>query len=138
MPKILATEQDFWDLVFLIFYLFLVILLVFYLKATDRLISNIKGFDYFILVASAFRLIRLFTYDSITAFIRRYLGHFEKGPKKTLHNLINCPWCTGVWMALVVLYTYFIIPYSWPFLLLLSIAGMASIAQIIVWKIGKE
>jgi hypothetical protein len=138
MPKLLEKEQDFWHLVFSVVFVFLVVLLTYYLKINDKMIYEIPTFDFIVLVLATFRLIRLFTYDDVTEYIRNYLAKFEKGPKRVLYNLLDCPWCTGVWMSFVVATLYMAVPYSWIFLLILATAGAGSFIQITIWKIGLE
>jgi hypothetical protein len=138
MGKLYKSEQDLWNSAYSAVFLVLVIGLTYYLKSQGKIVNNIPIFDYFVLILAVFRLIRLFVYDTVMGFLRRYFGEFETGPKKTASDLLSCPWCTGMWMALVVLFIYFVVPYSFLFLLLLSIAGIGSIIQIIIWKIGRE
>ena len=138
MPKLLEDEQDKWNMVSSVIFLILVILLTFYLKGHIRPDYHISPYDFTLLILATFRLVRLFTFDSVTGYIRRYLAGFEKGPRKTLSNLINCPWCTGVWMSLVTTFVYFVIPYSWIFILILALAGAGSFIQIIIWRVGLD
>jgi hypothetical protein len=138
MPKILEDDQDKWNFSSSVIFLMLVILLTFYLKDHIKPDYHISPYDFTLLILATFRLVRLFTYDSVTGYIRRYLAKFENGPKKTLSNLINCPWCTGVWMSLITTSIYFVIPYSWVFILILALAGAGTFIQIIIWKIGLE
>lgn len=138
MPKLLENEQDKWNFISSIIFLILVILLTLYLKNQISPNYHISPYDFVLLILATFRLVRLFTYDSVTGYIRRYLAGFEKGPGKTLSNLINCPWCTGVWMSLITTFVYFAVSYSWVFILILALAGAGTFIQIIVWKIGLE
>ena len=138
MSKLWKDEQDKWNSAYTAVFLLLVMSLTYYLKASGKLVSQISSFDFIILSLAIFRLIRLFVYDTVTGFIRRYLAQFGKGSRKTASDLLSCPWCTGIWMSLATLFLYFAVPFSWTFLLLLSLAGIGSIIQIIIWKIGRE
>jgi hypothetical protein len=138
MPKLWKNEQDFWNNAFTAVFLVLVIALIYYLKIQGRMINRIPLFDFFILAMATFRLIRIFVYDTVTGFIRRYLSEFSKGPRKTASDLLSCPWCTGIWAALVVVFLYFAVPFSWIFLLLLALAGTGTFIQLTIWKIGRE
>lgn len=89
------------------------------------------------MMLATMRLIRLFTYDIITAFIRNWF--VEKDPDSplgTLGALINCPWCTGLWFAFMVLFFYFATPVSWYLILVLALAWAASFFQILANLIG--
>jgi hypothetical protein len=72
------------------------------------------------------------------SWVRDYFGQFEKGPRRAIHSLLGCPWCSGTWMAILVAYLYFLVPIAWPFLLVLALAGMGSFIQIVIWRIGVE
>lgn len=109
-----------------------------YLDSSGKLSHKISLFDFFLLAMAVFRLTRLFVYDSVTEGIREYFGRFSSGPRKELSMLINCPWCTGIWMALIILFLYFVHPLFWYFIMILALAGMGSYLQIIIWKIGRE
>lgn len=134
----LETEEDKWNLVSSVIFLILVILLTIYLGNKIPPNFHITPYDFTLLILATFRLVRLFTYDSVTGYVRRYLAQFEDGPRKTLSNLINCPWCTGVWMSLITTFIYFVIPYSWVFILILALAGAGTFIQILIWKVGLE
>ncbi len=137
MPKLWKNEQDLWNSAFTAAFLVLVVALTYYLNIEGKMVNKIPLFDFFILAMATFRLIRLFVYDAVTGFIRRYLDEFPKGPGKTASDLLSCPWCAGIWMALVVVFIYFAIPSSWIFLLLLALAGTGTFIQITIWKIGR-
>jgi hypothetical protein len=131
-------SQTPWHIFFTMLYLLLVWLAISSLDAGGKLRREIPTFDFIILVLATFRLIRLFVYDSVTSYIREYLGQYLSGARKELSMLINCPWCTGIWMALVVFFLYFVNPLFWYFLLIMALAGAGSFLQIVIWKIGRE
>ncbi len=106
--------------------------------------------DFVLVTLASFRLIRLFVYDKIFAFFREqfynvvekggevYLVKPEKGPRRTLADLLSCPWCFGVWATATVLFFYLLTPYAMFPVLLLALSGIASMLQIasnlIGWK----
>ena len=80
---------------------------------------------------------RLFTYDAITAFIREWFeGADPESFRGSLGTLINCPWCTGLWFALVVVFAYFATPIAWYGILVLALASSASFLQLLANLIG--
>lgn len=107
-------------------------------QAHDEMPTSIPVFDAAIIGLATFRLVRLFTYDSVTDFIRSYFRQYKKGPGRTMYNLLSCPWCTGVWMALFSVTAYFLTEYAWYPIFVLAIAGVGSYLQIIIWKVGLE
>ncbi|MCM3030519.1 MULTISPECIES: DUF1360 domain-containing protein [unclassified Niallia] len=114
---------------------------------------NIEWIELLLLVLATFRLTRLLVFDRITEFLRMLvldekLEKNENGedeiyyvPKDGLvrgflGELISCYWCTGVWSTgfLVLLY-YFLPSICTPVVLILAIAGAASIIEAIVQKL---
>jgi hypothetical protein len=138
MAKILQKEQDKWHVVSSIVFVGLITTLISILHSRGEVPHNIPVFDLFVLSVATFRLIRLFTYDSVMSWIRDYFGQFDRGPKKAINSLLSCPWCSGTWMAILVAYLYFLVPLSWPFLIVLALAGLGSFIQIVIWRIGVE
>ncbi len=117
-----------------------------------RLPDSISLFDLALVSLAAFRLTRLFVYDKITQFVRDWflVKRVEKadgelliirsphrsGPLRTISELLGCPWCFGVWAALVVLFFYALTPLAWFPILLLAVAGVGSFLQILANMIG--
>lgn len=127
----------FWNLFFLLFFVVLVMIGYGWLFADGRLANWISLGDFFLIALAVFRLVRLFTYDLITKFIRDF---FASAPRDsfsgTISSLLACPWCTGLWFSAFIIFFYFATPFSWPFILILAIASIASIFQIIANLIG--
>ncbi len=134
----MKKNQIFWNFIFTVIYMFLVIVSGLILYFLNKFPSQIGIFDFIVLIFAIFRLIRLFVYDYIMKYIRNYFEKFESGPGKTMSNLLNCPWCTGIWMALFASFFYFLTPIAWYPIFLLAVAGIASYFQIIIIKIGKD
>lgn len=111
-----------------------------------------SGLDFILLIFATFRLTRLFVYDKITGFIRRPFHHEYdvtledgtietflevkgNGVRKFIGELLSCYWCTGVWCAFIIYCGYLIIPiYSTPVIIILAIAGCASIVEAVLLK----
>lgn len=100
-----------------------------------------------ILSLACFRLTRLLVYDKITEIIRspffeemeeeNELGEKEiyylpkkDGMKRFFGELLSCYWCTGIWTAAgIVGFAYFFPDVMAPIILILAIAGAASILE---------
>ncbi len=100
-----------------------------------------------ILFLASFRLTHLIVFDKIATFIRdpfitvthqtgpdgQPMLHTEikadKGWRYWIGSLLSCYWCVGVWASLVVVILYWLVPYSYPLLLILAIAGVASFIE---------
>lgn len=134
----LETEQYFWNFIFSVLFVLFVALALYYLRSIGRLPHRIPTFDFILLALGTFRLIRLFVYDSITNFIRDHFAQYKTGPGKTIWNLIDCPWCSGVWVALLISFFYFATPLAWYPIFILALAGTGSFIQITILKIGHD
>lgn len=106
--------------------------------------------DFILLSLASFRLTRLIVYDTITAFLRKpffeeeqvidekgeaeiYIVPRKKGLRGFIGQLLNCYWCTGVWIAIFIVCLYYLIPYwSGPLIVLLAVAGLAAFLETIV------
>jgi len=103
-----------------------------------------------LLALASFRLTRLLVFDKITEFIREpFFDEFEEeneegvlevyylpkksGVKKFMGDLLSCYWCTGIWVSAFIVVAYYISPdYSTPIILILAVAGSASILEALV------
>jgi Protein of unknown function (DUF1360) len=107
---------------------------------------GISLIDLLILVLASFRLTHLIVFDEIASFIRkpflsvtyeadvsgqlvRNVQYKGTGLRRWIGELLSCHWCVGVWVAAgtVVLYLYF--PITYPFLLVMAIAGAAAVIE---------
>lgn len=137
------TDQYFWNFVFSAFFIALTIMGAIILQTEAyRPVETFTLADYALVTLTTFRLIRLFIYDAITKFFReqfwdaKTVGRgivLEKpasGPRRTLADLLGCPWCLGVWLAALVTFAYAMFPIVYYFTVFLAIAGVATAIQI--------
>ncbi len=45
----------------------------------------------------------------------------------TLSNIITCPWCAGVWVTLIIIVFYYLVPFGMLLAYVLALAGLASL-----------
>ena len=122
----------FWNTVLSLFFAFLIVVSIVMLSDAGHIFYAVPVRDLVLIALAIFRLVRLFTYDHITAFIRDWFAGAEPNTlRHTLGVLINCPWCIGLWFSWAVVTFYFATVYSWPVILILSMAALASVFQII-------
>lgn len=127
----------FWNTFLSLFYALVLFLGIAYLAAQNRIYYDIPVRDLFLITLAIFRLVRLFTYDVITKFIRDWFeGATPDSLRHTFGALINCPWCTGLWFSFLVVFFYFASIYSWPIILILALASGASFMQVLSNWIG--
>ena len=104
--------------------------------------------DYTLMTLATFRLVRFFVYDKITAFFREQfydvsegrqgttLVKPESGPRRTLADLMSCPWCFGIWASATVTFFYLLTPHAFYPVMLLAIGAVASLLQVLANMIG--
>ncbi|MCL6572782.1 MAG: DUF1360 domain-containing protein [Bacillus sp. (in: Bacteria)] len=106
-----------------------------------------------LLSLATFRLTRLLIFDKITEFIRapffdeireeNVVGEIEvyylpkkTGIKKFLGELLSCYWCTGIWTSTGIVSLFLLSPdFSTVIILILAVAGLASIVETIIQHI---
>lgn len=141
-----TTNQNYWNFAYTMVFLGVVVVLVYILAKTKGLPQSIDIFDFFILVFATFRIIRLFVYDKITKWFRdlflnvapdgKTLVKPLRGPRLTMYELLDCPWCLGIWAGTTAVFAYFLFSWSWVVLLALAVSGVASFIQITANAIG--
>lgn len=146
-------DQNIWNIIFSLFFIGV------FLAALGLLVGkwgafpkSIPLFDAILLPLAAFRITRLVVYDKITRWFRELfmakkivvengekmveLRPFASGFRRTIHDLLGCPWCIGFWSALFVVFGYFLFSWAWVVILFLAVAGMGSLVQLIANAIG--
>ena len=137
IDRVLKDDQNFWNALYSIGFTILALILVgITYSVNGELPRSIDFFDAVLLSLATFRLVRLFVYDKVTAWIRAMFNDAQVGPRKTLSDLLGCPWCFGVWAALGLVFVYFVFPVAWYFILVLAIAGVGSFLQLLASLIG--
>jgi hypothetical protein len=127
----------FWNTVLSLFYGFLLISGVYWLAVSGRLHADIPTVALILMTFAIFRLVRLFCYDIITKFIRDWFTDAKKNTfRHTLGELLNCPWCTGLWFSFIVVFFYFATPYAWPLIVIFALASAASFLQVVANLVG--
>ncbi len=127
----------FWNVVLSLFFALLVIVSIGTLSAQGRIFYEVPVRDLILMALAIYRLIRLFTYDKITQFVRDWFVGAEKGTlREALGVLINCPWCIGLWFSWFIVTFYFGSIYSWPVILILALGALGSFFQIVSNLIG--
>jgi hypothetical protein len=127
-----------WNFVFSLFFAVLVVYGVWWLAASRYIVYDIPVRDLVLITLAIFRLVRLFTYDVITQFIRDwFVGARVNSFGHTMGTLLGCPWCTGLWFSFLVVFSYMAIPlFAWPIIIVLALAGAASLIQVFSNLIG--
>jgi Protein of unknown function (DUF1360) len=145
------TDQYFWNFVFSIFFLSLVVMGAIVLESESRIrLNELVLTDYVLITLASWRLTRLFVYDAITKFIREQFWDLKKvgkgfvlekpkiGPRRTLADLMSCPWCFGVWATAMVAFLYLMSSYMVYPILILALSGVATFLQLLSNLVGHK
>lgn len=143
------TDQYFWNVVFGIFFVLLVVMGAIILETEARIpYTELTFTDFALITLATWRLIRLFVYDPITKFLREQFYDLKKvgkgmvlekpkfGPRRTIADLLSCPWCFGMWAAASVTFFYLLTPYAYYITIFLAISAVASFLQILTNMVG--
>lgn len=143
------TDQYFWNVVFSLFFIGLIFIGTVILEGEAyKPFETLTVFDYVLMMLATFRLTRLFLYDNITAFFREQfydvtegrngttLVKPEFGPRRTIADLISCPWCFGLWASATVSFFYLLTPHAFYVIMLFAIGAVGSLFQVIANAIG--
>lgn len=114
---------------------------------------TISIFEFILICLATFRLTRLIVFDTITVFLRKpfhemieetneqgqvetYLHIKGEGLKFWIGELLSCYWCVGVWVSIILVAAYMMVPvFAGMTILILAIAAVASIIEMIVSKL---
>ena len=138
------TDQYFWNFVFSLFFGILVVMGAIILHTEARIPwQELTMTDYVLITLASWRLTRLFVYDAITKFIREQFLDIAKvgrgyelvkpkvGPRRTLADLLSCPWCFGVWATATVIFFYLLTPYAIFPTVILALSAVATFLQLL-------
>lgn len=102
-------------------------------SAAALVLYRLNATDLVLVALAGFRLTRLVVKDKIFAFARAWFedvvdGVSQKphgGMRRTIAELIECPWCVGLWATLVALVCYVAGPFLHFLMLVLALSGAA-------------
>ena len=151
LHMIRVSDQYFWNFVFSVFFIILIILGAIILETESRIpLSDLSVVDYVLITLATWRLTRLFVYDAITKFFREQFLDVVKvgrgyrlekpktGPRRAIADLLSCPWCFGLWTAGLVTFFYLLTPYMAFPMILLSISAVATFLQLLSNLVGHK
>ncbi len=139
------TDQYLWNFIFTVFFVVLVIMAIIILDSEAyRPYDELTVLDFVLITLATWRLIRLFIYDAVTKFFREQFWDAEEkrggkivlvkpthGPRRTLADLMGCPWCLGVWFGATVTFFYLLTPYAYFPVLFLGLSAVATYLQLL-------
>jgi len=145
------TDQYFWNFIFALFFALLVIMGAIILESESRIpLASLTDVNFALMTLATWRLTRLFVYDAITKFFREQFFDVVKvgrgydlekpkyGPRRTLADLLTCPWCFGTWAAAMVIFFYLLTSYALYPILILAISAVATFLQLTSNLVGHK
>ena len=146
-------DQNVWNFIFSVFFFVMLIAALFEMKQIrGGFLVSVPPFDALVMALATFRITRLIVYDKIARWFRELFADtrefeqdgvmfveirsFGSGLRHTIYDLLLCPWCIGMWSALIVVFTYFIFDWAWSVIFILALAGAGSLFQVIANGIG--
>lgn len=143
------TNQYFWNIIFTLFFLCLAWIATAILESEAYIpYGSLTTVDFMLITLASMRVIRLVVHDKITAFFREQfydvlerdgkvlLVKPEKGARRTLADLLTCPWCFGVWATAMVAFFYLLTPYAYFPVLFLALSSVATFLQLLANLVG--
>ncbi|MBL7113910.1 MAG: DUF1360 domain-containing protein [Bacteroidales bacterium] len=132
-----SAQQRSWNFIATVFYAVFVVLLGYILNKKGIKIEDIKLWDLAILSLATYRLTRILVFDKIFKLVRDFIKSRSRlYVFQVIKEIITCPWCAGVWVALVVVILYYLVPFGNIFIYLMVISGIASFFVVTVNFIG--
>jgi len=80
-----------------------------------------------LIILASYRMTRILVFEKIFKYFRDVLKNRQNlYVIGTIHSMITCPWCAGVWVTLIIILLYYLIPFGVLLVYLLALAGLAS------------
>ena len=90
-------------------------------------IREMKLKEAVLIILATYRLTRVLVFEKIFKYLRDLLKSRQHlYVIGTLNSIATCPWCAGIWVSLLMLVFYYLIPYGIVLVYLLALAGLAS------------
>ncbi len=130
-------QQKSWNFLATVFYIVCLVGLGFGLNSAGVTREDFRVGDIALMAIATYRLTRILVFDKIFKLFRDFLKSREKlSLFYVIREIITCPWCAGVWVALIVVALYFMVPFGDIFIILLTISGIASFLVVSINYIG--
>lgn len=145
------TDQYLWNIVFSLFFLALVFMGAIILESEAYTpYDELTVVDFGLIALATTRLVRLLVHDKITAFFREQfwdakvvktkvmLVKPERGPRRTLADLLSCQWCVGLWASAMVTFFYLLTPYAFFPTVFLALATVGTFLHALADLVSKK
>ena len=130
-------QQKSWNFLATVFYVVCLAGLGYGLKSVGISKEDFSVGDIALMAIATYRLTRILVFDKIFKLFRDFLKSREKlHVFYVIREIITCPWCAGVWVALIVTALFYMVPFGDIFIILLTISGIASFLVVSINFIG--
>ena len=117
-----------WNFWSAFFFFGMVVLVGYFLEKRGVKIEEITLKETIVIILASYRMTRILVFEKIFKYFRDSLKKRDNlYLVGTLSSIITCPWCTGVWVTLVMVVFYFLVPYGVLLAYVLAMAGIVSI-----------
>jgi len=104
-----------------------VVLVGFLLREKGVDIEELTFKEAILIILASYRMTRILVFEKIFKYFRDVLKNRENlYVIGTVHSMITCPWCAGVWVTLIIVVLYFLVPFGVLLVYVLALAGLAS------------
>jgi hypothetical protein len=148
----IKDDQNFWNFWLLVLSAVILVAEIWVLDTYGTLPTSIGLFDALLITLATFRLTRLFVYDAIMQFVRDWFlkrevsitdtditinrSKYPDGLHRALSDLFSCPWCMGLQVGMLVVFFYYLTPYTWIVILMFALSGLATFFQLLANMVG--
>lgn len=133
----ITNAEKIWNFISSLVFAFFVVVVGILLGRKGVILEEISILNLVIMMLATYRLTRIIVYDRVFKVFRDFIKSFEgTGIGDSMKAIITCPWCAGVWVALYVVFVFFLIPYGDFFVYIMAISGVATYIQISINYIG--
>ena len=109
-----------------------VLLVGFLLNKKGVDITDLTFKEAVVIILATYRMTRIVVFEKIFKYLRNVLKNREDlYVVGTLSSIITCPWCAGVWVTLVIIVFYFLVPFGVVLVYVLALAGVASMVILV-------
>ena len=99
----------------------------FFLGRKGVAIEELTFKEALVVILASYRMTRILVFERIFKYFRDVLKRREDlYVIGTIHAMITCPWCAGVWVTLIILVLYYLVPFGVLLVYVLALAGLAS------------
>lgn len=85
-----------------------------------------------LIILASYRMTRILVFEKIFKYFRDVLKKRENlYVIGTIHSMITCPWCAGVWVTLIIIVLYFLVPFGVLLVYVLALAGLVSMVILV-------